>query len=391
RILAEFIDRLFTPDAYGADFALVEGPRRLVAPEEGTRPEDFVEWCRGLPESEPPAWLGLPPNAETLLLVHKGEALVADTRKLRALLDDDDDDEVDLDNNAPKESAAQMASDRAEVPAFMRQVEAMASGFDALLAPLDSDDHSQLSDLTEEMTPLLRVMQRELSVARSLLTRVRLDLHQLRGACLGELKQTNHVRELLAQFSAGLVPRNWLATYQVPRAYSLSRWMADFGDRVAQVQYLASRISSAGCSVVDTVRAESVWLGGLLYPEAFVTATRQAVAKRRGCSLEELSIRLSIGSRNEGDEKAFAVRGLRIEGAEWTPDELLTLNDGGHTVLPDCCIEWVKNDDVCDEDVELVTIPVYLNTDRKDLLFEARLPFVEKSLVVQRAVAIVAA
>ncbi|KAJ2744465.1 dynein heavy chain [Coemansia sp. BCRC 34301] len=383
-VLSSFVARLFRPDAYGADFALVDGA--LVAPE-GTRIDDFVAWCRALPESEPPAWLGLPPNAETLLLVHKGEALVADSRKLRALLDDDDDDNDELDDHSvsnPSDDNASATIDRAEIPAFMRQVEALAAGFDAALVPLDSPSPAPFAG---DMTPLLRVMQREYSVALELLARVRVDLLQLRGACRGELKQTNHIRDLLADFSAGLVPRSWLRTYAVPRAYSLSRWMADFTDRVRSACRLADRIA-AGRLVVDVVRAESVWLGGLLYPEAFVTATRQAVAKQLGCSLEELAIRLTVG-RPYGDQ-AFAVCGLRVEGATWTPDGMV-LNDGSHEALPDCFIEWARDHDATEEDNEHVTIPVYLNTDRKDLLFEARMPFVSSSLVVQRAVAIVAA
>ncbi|KAJ2411769.1 dynein heavy chain, partial [Coemansia sp. RSA 2531] len=117
QVLSSFVQRLFSADAYGAEFLLVEEPR-LEAPE-GTRAEDFIAWCRALPESEPPAWLGLPPNAETLLLVHKGERLVADTRKLRALIDDDEDEEVE--DVAPAGHADEAAVDRAEVPAFMRQ------------------------------------------------------------------------------------------------------------------------------------------------------------------------------------------------------------------------------------------------------------------------------
>ncbi|KAJ2583355.1 dynein heavy chain, partial [Coemansia sp. RSA 1836] len=295
RILASFVDRLFCADAYGADFALHADEPRLVAPE-GTSPDDFVRWCQALPESEPPAWLGLPPNAETLLLVHNGEALIADTRKLRALLDDDDDDEVEVDNDVVVVAAADSsnpAADSAAIPAFMRQVEALAAGFAATLAPLLDCPPAANGDDVDE-TPLFRVIHRETAVARALLTRVHGDLLQLRGACRGETKQTNHIRDLLADFSAAIVPRSWLATYAVPRAYSLSRWMADFADRVKSTRHLADRIAT-GRSVVDAVRAESVWLGGLLYPEAFVTATRQAVAKRVGCSLEELSIRLRVG------------------------------------------------------------------------------------------------
>ena len=38
--------------------------------------------------------------------------------------------------------------------------------------------------------------------------------------------------------------------------------------------------------------AQPVWLGGLFAAEAFVTATRQTAAHARGCSLEELRIKV---------------------------------------------------------------------------------------------------
>ncbi|KAJ2813127.1 dynein heavy chain, partial [Coemansia furcata] len=279
RVLDSFVARLFCADAYGSEYLLVDDELHgLVAPE-GTRHEDFVAWSHALPESEPPAWLGLPPNAETLLLVAQGERLVADMRRLRALLDDDDDDDV---SDAPLAAAA-AASDAgaADVPAVLRSAEVLAAGFESVLGPLPE---VRLRGDAEGgfVAPLFRVVQRECAVAGALLRRVRGDVAQLRAACRGEIKQTNSVRALLAAFAAGCVPASWLATYAVPRAYSLSRWVGDFADRVRALSKLAERIARDPTQVVATVRARSVWLGGLLYPEAFVTATRQAEAKRLG-------------------------------------------------------------------------------------------------------------
>ncbi|KAJ2796074.1 dynein heavy chain, partial [Coemansia helicoidea] len=110
RVLATFVERWFCADAYGADFALVDEPC-LRAPE-GTAAADFERWCLALPESQPPTWLGLPPNAETLLLVQKGQRLLADARKLRALMDDDEGDDED-DSAGDKGDGYDRGSDRA--------------------------------------------------------------------------------------------------------------------------------------------------------------------------------------------------------------------------------------------------------------------------------------
>ena len=58
---------------------------------------------------------------------------------------------------------------------------------------------------------------------------------------------------------------------------SVSEWIIDFAKRVAQLN-----------SFVNTVdyQIKGVWLGGMMFPEAFMTATRQFVAQNNGWSLE---------------------------------------------------------------------------------------------------------
>lgn len=54
-----------------------------------------------------------------------------------------------------------------------------------------------------------------------------------------------------------------------------------------------------------------VWLGGLLNPEAYVTATRQCIAQANSWSLEELVLDVTITDSNEAtlDECSFGVIG----------------------------------------------------------------------------------
>ncbi|KAI8321400.1 dynein heavy chain [Martensiomyces pterosporus] len=403
-VLETFVERWFRADAYSVDFALVEdggGGSRLLAPE-GTMFEDFVKWCHDLPENEPPTWLGLPANAETLLLVQKGQRLISNARKLKSLMDDDDDDDDETGGAAAESKQSTAAGDRAELPAYMRQVETLAASFAGAL-PASLPALSTPSDDQAARVPLFRVIEREHGVARSLLEQVRSDLAQLREACRGERKQTNHLRELLADFNAGAVPKSWLATYTVPKDYSLSKWIADFAARLDQVHTLVERIGRAGVSsIVEEIQNQPVWLGGLLYPEAFITATRQAVAKKLQCSLEELRIGVALSpvpddaAGSGSASNSFGISGLKIEGATWR-NSALALNDGGAERLDTCCLQWTKGAPVpADSDAGCVAIPVYLNMDRSDLLFEVSLPIDARSgastgSVIQRAVAIVAA
>jgi dynein heavy chain 1, cytosolic len=79
---------------------------------------------------------------------------------------------------------------------------------------------------------------------------------------------------------------------------AVSAWVANFARRLVQLDHIAS---------LDNLNNVEVWLGGLFFPEAYITATRQAVAHRKKWSLETLHLRLDIERVN--DPGAFIVDG----------------------------------------------------------------------------------
>jgi dynein heavy chain 1 len=138
-----------------------------------------------------------------------------------------------------------------------------------------------------------------------------------------------------------------------------------------------------------------VWLGGLFAPEAYVTATRQAVAHRKRWSLETLHLRVDIERVN--DPEAFVVDGLVLQGAAWA-GERLVLNEGENVRLTASQLRWVQADPVSGagkDGVPVVTLPVYLNDDRSDVMFTVELPFAgeagQGAMVAMRAVCLTAA
>lgn len=80
---------------------------------------------------------------------------------------------------------------------------------------------------------------------------------------------------------------------------SVSEWIPDLARRLAQLDSLAE---------IDNLANVEVWLGGLFFPEAYITATRQAVAHRKKWSLETLYLRLDIERVN--DPNAFIIDGM---------------------------------------------------------------------------------
>lgn len=92
-ILRQLVASLLTPAAFDSDHKLVEasaegGPDSGLLVPSGTSLDEFMRWIQKLPEREPPTYLGLPANAEKLLLVGLGKSLVGNLRKVTELLDE---------------------------------------------------------------------------------------------------------------------------------------------------------------------------------------------------------------------------------------------------------------------------------------------------------------
>lgn len=87
KLLGELVSQFLTPDAYDVDHKLVDGPDGGLVVPSGTNLSEFMNWIHRLPEREPPTYLGLPANAEKLLLVGLGRSLIGNLRKVVELLD----------------------------------------------------------------------------------------------------------------------------------------------------------------------------------------------------------------------------------------------------------------------------------------------------------------
>ncbi|PLB47277.1 hypothetical protein P170DRAFT_466574 [Aspergillus steynii IBT 23096] len=88
--LESLVHSFLTPAAFEDEYKLVSGVENdecLTLPGQ-TGIRDFVEWVNRLPEREPPTYLGLPANAEKLLLVGHGKKMVSDLARVTELLDE---------------------------------------------------------------------------------------------------------------------------------------------------------------------------------------------------------------------------------------------------------------------------------------------------------------
>ena len=90
--LTRLVNSFLVPSAYDIGHKLVEASAGdvdsgLVVPS-GTTLKDFTDWIQKLPEREPPTYLGLPANAEKLLLVGQGLSMIQNLGKITELLDE---------------------------------------------------------------------------------------------------------------------------------------------------------------------------------------------------------------------------------------------------------------------------------------------------------------
>ena len=90
--LRNLVKRVLQSEAYEDDHKLVDGKdtedgSSLAVPG-GTSMAGFMDWVNHLPEREPPTYLGLPANAEKLLLIGHGQNMIKNVAKVRDILDE---------------------------------------------------------------------------------------------------------------------------------------------------------------------------------------------------------------------------------------------------------------------------------------------------------------
>lgn len=91
-LLRQLVSKVLDSAAFEDNHPLAEGregEEGLAVPS-GRTMQDFSAWVARLPEREPPTYLGLPPDAEKLLLTGQGQRMIADLEKISDLLDEEE-------------------------------------------------------------------------------------------------------------------------------------------------------------------------------------------------------------------------------------------------------------------------------------------------------------
>ena len=130
----------------------------------------------------------------------------------------------------------------------------------------------------------------------------------------------------------------------------------------------------------------------MLFPEAYMTATRQFVAQRNGWSLEELELTTEKYTDQNLNEESLLMTGMRIEGGNWSDENIIVPIGEKEQIgrqLPPILFRWKK---VASKSLaaDEMMVPVYLNRTRKNLIMSLKIKCGKnKTTLYQKGIAII--
>jgi dynein heavy chain 1 len=297
--------------------------------------EDLSEWIARLPDVEPPEWLGLPPSATTMVLEQTAQRTITMLQR------------VQLSVLAESTSDAKAAG-----PAWAVKLDGVLKTLRGIVPnkTLAAGGNPKNTD------PIHLALVREVATANAVMKTAAADLAELQAIVKGEAKATNHARKLIDVLLHDSSPPTW-RPYPLALNLPLTAWATDLAFRVSNLETL---VADANPTTVD--------LGALFNPGAFVTATRQKVARQTSTSLEALRLQCGFSRKNE---LSFVLKGVTLVGAEAVNDKLMLTNRPSTDIS--LVINWTSEPSPTDAS-SFSSVPLYLNEQRIDLIAMCELP-----------------
>ncbi|KAL6109087.1 dnah11 [Pungitius sinensis] len=238
--------------------------------------------------SENPTLYGLHPNAELECLTVTSDNL------LRTLL------ELQPQEASRGEGAAQSTEDKVK------------SVIQDILDKLPEEyNMAEITTKTTERSPYILVCFQECERMNLLLAEIRKSLNVLDLGLKGELTISSSMETLQSALFKDCVPDSW-SRLAFPSTKTLAHW---FNDLMCSCRELDSWTQ-------DLVLPAVVWLSGLFYPQSFLTAVMQSIARKNQWALEKMTLTVDVTKKTKEDfghpprEGAY-IHGLFMEGARW--------------------------------------------------------------------------
>jgi len=371
-ILEHILGHVFVADAFNPEFSLVIDSE-LKGPE-GTCKAHFESWVQSLPAAHDPSWLGLAHSADKLLLKAEADRVISKYLLLKDLnaaestasmrpvenvqgsknvigeqVEDNDDAETASFNGEEDEGAEDATTAK---PQWLKTVNELVSSWSVQLSQVV--DVSQLSRdklLRNDETvsnPIFRCLEREAAIVELALRTIPIQLEGLALMATGQQRMTNELLNLAQSIARKEIPQQWQELLSFGRkSVTVEMW---FSDIVAKLRAFGTVLRSENTFQLPLKSS----LGCFFMPGAFLTATRQQVARSKGVSLESLVLVVEEGSSESGD--GFQSR-VVLEGGREVSREVIS-----------CFFAWKIQDPTLLE--PCTRLPLYTDSSRVNVLTE---------------------
>jgi len=360
--LQAFVQSLWQPESFDDNFPLAtawdDKAKKLntaLAIPDGRKYADFKKFVDDMPAFNSPELIGLPSNADIMLSTRAGEQV------LRTLLNiemETGEGELDIGDG----DAESMDDSGSAQPEWMTNLASAIVGWISKLPAGDAMRPLPKGKQAEELIldPLYRSMQREYRTFQNLLEQVIKNTNNVKDGLEGDIDVTKGIRANMEVFRTEGIPEHW-RKYGGPRVLGkkTSLWIPDFTKRVKLLASLEKKKPSQYGDV-------DLWLGGLINPEAFVAASRQAIARYHSWSLDDIVLKVTVDDKSKRTD-CYTMIDLRLFGAGWNGK--LCINDATSFQMPPVRFTWILRKEAKKDKKLYVTVPCYLDDTRSKFLF----------------------
>ncbi|CAF4785487.1 unnamed protein product [Rotaria sp. Silwood1] len=194
----------------------------------------------------------------------------------------------------------------------------------------------ELRARVDERNPYAVVALQEAERMNHLLREIRQSLKELDGGLKGELAISSEIEILQECFYLDIVPIQW-ANRAYPSLYSLSLWFHDMLNRYREIENWTA----------DFQLPNSIWLGGLFNPQAFLTSIMQAVARKQDWPLDRMCLVVEITKKQKEElqnapKDGAYIHNLFIDGARWDKQSNLLIEGKVKELCPPMPVIFVK-------------------------------------------------
>ena len=211
------------------------------------------------------------------------------------------------------DDAAQEDSESAEASKKTTLVLLAQSLLSALPASFNLKSVAQKYPPGDYQNCMNAVLVLELERFNKLLSRIRSSLGELLKALKGEAVLTPLLDRVADELQSSITPAHWLAT-SYPCLKPLAGYFSDLCSRIAYFQQWVQNGVPALC-----------WLGGLYFPQSYVTGVLQNYARSRMITVDKVAWQTKVVAGDEITEAPATgcyLSQMYIEGCRWSSENL---------------------------------------------------------------------